>query len=95
MNNISMMSFQKSSTTICLFIAQNLPENKRVRVVTNSIIIAEELRSKEHISVILLGGEMDNKGNCFDAFVRLKDWICSLRIVMPWKRIWIYSEKKK
>ncbi|MBP3338671.1 MAG: DeoR/GlpR transcriptional regulator [Lachnospiraceae bacterium] len=57
-----------SSTTICLLVAQSLPENKRVRVVTNSIIIAEELRNKEHISVILLGGEMDNKGNCYDSF---------------------------
>jgi len=57
-----------SSTTVCFFIAQNLPCDKRVRVVTNSIIIAEELRNKENVSVILLGGEMDKKGNCYDAF---------------------------
>lgn len=57
-----------SSTTVCYFIAQNLPCDKRVRVVTNSIIIAEELRNKENVSVILLGGEMDKKGNCYDAF---------------------------
>lgn len=77
-----------SSTTICLFIAQNLPCNKRVRVVTNSIIIAEELRSKEYVSVILLGGEMDHKGNCYDAFainivskLRIdKSFICSAAI---------------
>lgn len=77
-----------SSTTIGLFIAQNLLENKRVRVVTNSIIIAEELRSKEYVSVILLGGEMDHKGNCYDAFaisivskLRIdKSFICSAAI---------------
>ena len=77
-----------SSTTICFFIAQNLPGDKRVRVVTNSVIIAEELRSKEHASVILLGGEMDNKGNCYDTFaisivnkLRIdKSFICSAAI---------------
>ena len=31
-------------------------------------MIAEELRKKDNISVILLGGEMDDKGNCYDAF---------------------------
>ena len=77
-----------SSTTICYFIAQNLPYDKRVRVVTNSIIIAEELRSRENVSVILLGGEMDKKGNCYDAFaintvnkLRIdKSFICSAAI---------------
>lgn len=52
--------------TVCYFIAQNLPDNLKLRVVTNSIIIAEELRDRENISVILLGGEMDKKGNCYD-----------------------------
>ncbi|PNT93907.1 hypothetical protein CDQ83_10605 [Clostridium thermosuccinogenes] len=54
--------------TVGYFMAQNLPDNIRIRVVTNSIIIAEELRKKDNISVILLGGEMDNKGTCYDAF---------------------------
>jgi DeoR/GlpR family transcriptional regulator of sugar metabolism len=45
---------------------QNLPDNLRIRVVTNSIVIAEELRKKDNISVIMLGGEMDDKGNCYD-----------------------------
>ena len=77
-----------SSTTVCFFIAQNLPYDKRVRVVTNSIIIAEDLRSRENVSVILLGGEMDKKGNCYDAFaintvnkLRIdKSFICSAAI---------------
>lgn len=55
-----------SSTTVCYFMAQNMPADRKVRVVTNSIIIAEELRSRENVSVILLGGEMDRKGNCYD-----------------------------
>lgn len=53
--------------TVCYFIAQNLPDHLRIRVVTNSIIIAEELRDRENVSVLLLGGEIDKKGNCYDA----------------------------
>lgn len=54
------------SATVGLFMVQNLPDNLRIRVVTNSIVIAEELRKKDNISVIMLGGEMDDKGNCYD-----------------------------
>ena len=48
--------------------AQRLPEHLQLRVVTNSTVMAEELRKKPNVSVILLGGEMDGKGNCYDAF---------------------------
>lgn len=54
--------------TVGYFMAQNLPTDIKIRVVTNSIIIAEELRKRDNISVILLGGEMDNKGTCYDSF---------------------------
>ena len=64
--------------TICYFMAQNLPNKLKVRVVTNSIIIAEELRDRENVSVILLGGEMDKKGNCYDAIAI--DTIKKLRV---------------
>lgn len=57
-----------TSATVGYFMVQNLPNNIRIRVVTNSIIIAEELRKADNISVIMLGGEMDDKGNCYDAF---------------------------
>ncbi|MHB1151138.1 MAG: DeoR/GlpR family DNA-binding transcription regulator [Eubacteriales bacterium] len=57
-----------TSATLGYFMTQNLPEDLKIRAVTNSIVIAEELRKKDNISVILLGGEMDNKGNCYDAF---------------------------
>lgn len=54
------------SATVGLFMVQNIPDELKIRVVTNSIVIAEELRKKDNISVIMLGGEMDNKGNCYD-----------------------------
>lgn len=56
-----------TSATVCYFMAQHLPDNIRIKVVTNSIVIAEELRMRDNISLILIGGEMDDKGNCYDA----------------------------
>lgn len=56
-----------SSATVCYFMAQNLPTDMKLRIVTNSIVIAEELRTKDNITAIILGGEMDHKGNCYDA----------------------------
>lgn len=55
------------SATVGLFMVQNLPDNLKIRVVTDSVIIAEELRTKDNVTVIMLGGEMDKKGNCNDA----------------------------
>ena len=55
-----------TSATVGYFMAQNLPADIRIRAVTNSIVIAEELRAHDNVSVIMLGGEMDNKGNCYD-----------------------------
>lgn len=57
-----------TSATLGYFMAQNIPDSIQIRVVTNSIVIAEELRKRANISVIMLGGEMDHKGNCYDAF---------------------------
>lgn len=57
-----------TSASVGYLMAQNLPDDLKIRVVTNSIIIAEELRKKPNVSVIMLGGEMDAKGNCYDAF---------------------------
>lgn len=54
--------------TLGYFMVQNLPEDIRVRVVTNSIVIAEELRKRDNVMVIMLGGEMDDRGSCRDAF---------------------------
>lgn len=57
-----------TSATVGYFMAQHIPDDIHIRVATNSIIIAEELRKKDNIKVILLGGEMDDRGNCYDAF---------------------------
>lgn len=54
------------SATVGLFMVQNIPDELKIRVVTNSIVIAEELRKKDNVSVIMLGGEMDDRGNCYD-----------------------------
>lgn len=53
--------------SVGFFMAQNLPENN-LTVVTNSIIVAEELRTKENIRIILLGGDMDSGGCCKKTF---------------------------
>jgi len=57
-----------TSATLGYFMTQNLPGDMPLRLVTNSIVIAEELRKRNAVSVILLGGEMDGKGNCYDTF---------------------------
>lgn len=57
-----------TSATVGYFMAREIPADLNVRAVTNSIIIAEELRKKQGVQVIMLGGEMDTKGNCYDAF---------------------------
>lgn len=57
-----------TSGTVGYFMAQNIPSELKLRVITNSIIVAEELRKMDNVSVILLGGEMDDKGCCYDSF---------------------------
>lgn len=57
-----------TSATVGYFMAQNLPADKKITVVINSIIIAEELRKYDNLRIILAAGEMDQKGNCFDSF---------------------------
>lgn len=57
-----------TSGTVGYFMAQSIPEDMTLRVCTNSIIVAEELRRKPNVTVILIGGEMDDKGCCYDGF---------------------------
>lgn len=57
-----------TAATVGYFMAQRLPEALHLRVVTNSTVMAEELRKKPNVHIIMLGGEMDGKGNCYDAF---------------------------
>lgn len=48
--------------------AQNMPEDRIFTVVTNSIAIARELRSKGNITVFLAGGAMNANGSRYDGF---------------------------
>ncbi len=57
-----------TSGTVGYLMAQNIPDDLTIRAVTNSIVVAEELRRKANVSVILIGGEMDDKGCCYDGF---------------------------
>ena len=57
-----------TAATVGYFMAERLPEELHLRVVTNSTVMAEVLRKKPNVRVIMLGGEMDGKGNCYDAF---------------------------
>jgi DeoR family transcriptional regulator, fructose operon transcriptional repressor len=57
-----------TSATVGYFMAQNLSKDFFITVVTNSIVIAEELRKQDNIRVIITAGEMDGKGNCYDSF---------------------------
>lgn len=55
-----------SLTGYCM--AENLPGQLRITVLTNSVTIAQVLRRKMNISVILLGGEMSHRGHCHDFY---------------------------
>ena len=57
-----------TTSLVGYYMAENLPENISVTVLTNSISIAEALRKKMNISVILLGGEMSHRGHCHDFY---------------------------
>lgn len=48
--------------------ALNIPDDLEITVLTNSVTIAEALRKKINISVILLGGEMSHRGHCHDYY---------------------------
>jgi DeoR/GlpR family transcriptional regulator of sugar metabolism len=55
-----------AAATIGHVLAENLPRNFFITVVTNSIIVAEYLRTSKNVRVIVTGGEMDETGKCLD-----------------------------
>ncbi len=57
-----------TTSLVGYYMAENLPEYVQVTVLTNSVTIAEVLRKKMNISVILLGGEMSYRGHCHDFY---------------------------
>ena len=57
-----------SSASVGYLMARELPADRRCTVVTSSISIAEELRQKPAVRVIVNGGEMQENGNFYDEF---------------------------
>ncbi|WP_223070506.1 DeoR/GlpR family DNA-binding transcription regulator [Paenibacillus caui] len=57
-----------TAASVGYFMAKNLPQEFPFTVVTNSIIIADELRSYDNITTIMVGGELSQKGQCSDSF---------------------------
>lgn len=57
-----------TTSSVGYYMAVNIPENMEITVLTNSVTIADALRKKENISVILLGGEMSHRGHCHDFY---------------------------
>lgn len=57
-----------TTSLVGYYMAENLPEDVQITVLTNSVTIAEVLRKKMNISVILLGGEMSHRGHCHDFY---------------------------
>ena len=56
-----------TNASVGFLMAQNMG-NVRCTVATNSVAIAEELRKKENVTVLLTGGEMQKNGCFYDHF---------------------------
>ncbi len=57
-----------TTSSVGYYMAEQFPQDIKVTILTNSITIAEVLRKKENVSVILLGGEMTHRGHCHDYY---------------------------
>ena len=57
-----------TTSLVGYYMAENLPEDLSITVLTNSVTIAEVLRKKMNLSAILLGGEMSHRGHCHDFY---------------------------
>lgn len=57
-----------TTSLVGYYMATYFPEDLQVTVLTNSVTIAEVLRKKEKVAVILLGGEMNHRGHCHDFY---------------------------
>lgn len=57
-----------TASLVGYYMAENLPEDISITVLTNSVTIAEALRKKMNLSVIFLGGEMSHRGHCHDFY---------------------------
>lgn len=57
-----------TTSSVGYYMALSLPDDLELTVLTNSVTIAEVLRKKVNIMVILLGGEMSHRGHCHDFY---------------------------
>ena len=57
-----------TTSSVGYYMAENLPKDLTITVLTNSVTIAEVLRKKINVTVILLGGEMSHRGHCHDFY---------------------------
>ncbi len=57
-----------TTSLVGYYMAENLPDDITITVLTNSVTIAEALRKKINISVIVLGGAMNHRGHCHDFY---------------------------
>ena len=57
-----------TSASIGYLMTQNLPQDLSCTVVTNSISIADNLRQYPNITILLLGGELQQNGVVYDGF---------------------------
>ena len=57
-----------TTSSVGYYMAMHIPGNLQITILTNSVTIAQVLRKKENISVILLGGEMSHRGHCHDYY---------------------------
>ncbi|HHW24999.1 MAG TPA: DeoR/GlpR transcriptional regulator [Clostridiales bacterium] len=59
-----------SAATVGWFMLGFLPREYSLRIVVNSTILAEELRKNKNFKVVMLGGELDEKGNSYGMYAR-------------------------
>lgn len=57
-----------TSSSVGNYMAVQMTQEIQVTVLTNSVTIADILRRRENISVIMLGGEMSHMGYCHDFY---------------------------
>ncbi len=67
-----------TGASIGYFMAQNLPHDKHFTVLTNSIVIADLLRSYENITTVMPGGEMTPMGQFCDSLA--EHFVADMRI---------------
>lgn len=57
-----------TTSLVGYYMAQSLPEDMPVTALVNSVTIAEALRKRMNVSVLLLGGQMSHRGHCHDFY---------------------------